>query len=275
MKKSGLLGTGILATALLTGCGGSSSGGGTSVSEYDLGAYEGRNVDTATLAGTWVAVGTGSNSSEGDGDSVSTSFAVKEFFIIKGDSPSNYKKSSCDTSADKTIESIGTEIQVDNFVGEVENNTRVVGVKSTSVSSGGFTSSETINLILIKISDSTDSFADLDASGSIGGNSAEYRDVPVSCFNQVRGTYTVNGHSTTFEELTFLSGSEITRYHGSTGFTDFYENFTGFSLTLDTDELGESVTYDLTVNSSQSEVLTFSASDNSNSVTGTLTITLP
>ena len=65
MKKSVLLGTGILATALLTGCGGSSSGGSTphTLSTKDLTPVSGSD----TIIGTWIGsaefVETGTDSS--------------------------------------------------------------------------------------------------------------------------------------------------------------------------------------------------------------------
>lgn len=271
MKKSVLLGTGVLAAALLTGCGGSSSGG-SSVSEYDLSAYEGRNVAKSSLAGTWVLAGKGSYSYKDAVDTQSADYAVKEYFVITGDSELDYKKSNCDNEGvldEITVD--GSQMKVNDFTGTITENSRVVGVVSTSTNSDSYTQSETINVTLIKISDAVTSFASLSSTTPNGALTNH----PISCFNQIKGNFSYNNYNTTFEEFTFFDGATIEKYNGSEGYTALTHYIYGNKTEFDTDFVGDSVTYTHTSTSSQLETLTFNASDNSDSVQGTLTVTLP
>ena len=273
MNKSVLLGTGILATALLTGCGGGSGNSGTSIAEYDLSAYEGRDVSTDTLAGTWVVAGKGAYTYNDAVDTESTDYAVKEYFVITGDSVSGYKKSSCDNEGILDVITInGSQMGVNDFTGTITENNRVVGVVSSSTTNDSYTENETANLTLIKISDVVTPFASLDVTTPLGS----LTDQPISCFNQIKGNFTYNNYSTTFENFTFFDGATIEKYNGSEGFTALSHYLYGGNFTaFDTDVVGDSVTYSYTISSNELEILTFNASDNSDSVQGTLTVTVP
>ena len=273
MKKSVLLGTGILATALLTGCGGSGGGASdSSVAEYDLSAYEDRTVSQSTLAGTWVIAGKGTYNYKDAVDTETTNYSVKEYFIITGDAASGYKKTSCQNEGYLDAITVnGSEMKVNDFTGTITENSRVVGEITSSTNNDSYTESETVNVTLIKIGDSTAPFGTLSGTTPRGALNA----LPISCFNQTKGTFKYNSYSTSFEEFSFFDGATIEKYSGTGGFTALSHYFYGTTTMFDTDYDGHSVSFSHTVNSSLSETLTFNASTNADSVQGTLTITLP
>jgi len=268
MKKSVLLGTGILATVLLTGCGGSSSGGGTSVTEYSLSDYEGRTVSSDTLAGTWVAVGTGSATYEVEEGSALSKWAVKEYFVIK-EGASDPDKASCHAGFIST-DIVGDQITVENFSGTVSGNTIISGAESEN--EGKIVT----NLSIVKISDS------VEALGTITVNVAGLGSLSqgLYCFQQKNEVGEVNG--------SYYGASEEYQLSASAGDDVFLQKVSGTVSSKDVSVyssafVGEFLTKDgasanFTVNSSTdlTESISFDASSTSGaSVTGTVQVQLP
>ena len=266
MKKSVLLGTGILATALLMGCGGSSSGG-SSVSEYDLSAYEGREVSTDTLAGTWVAVGTGRNEYI-DSETQIDEYAVKEYFVITG-SGSTFSKARCDSASTRTLTLSEGVVTGGDFTGTVTENKLIVGKEVSNFGSGNdYSGKENLALTMVKISDLVEPVVTVDVATTAGNIEGT-----LSCFQQSNGNIAVNGSRVaTFKDFNaypFKVRYSVSSHHESTSLTSQDP-----SVYLDTD-LNNTVSFELITDSSLSETLAISAYNNAVSLSGTVIVSLP
>lgn len=259
-----------LASAVLVGCGSGSDSAG-SVTEYDLSEYEGRTVATDTLAGTWVAIGTGSDEFSHSEGVTLRNRAVKEFFVIK-DTGNGYTKPRCDYETNYNVVLEGDSIQVNDFVGTVTDNKTITGkiVDSYTETEGGedYAQESITNLTIVKISDSVSAIAKVTAN--VNGETVEK---DVFCYQQSNTAARFKSLSAKALEIE-TPVIELTRWVGDEGYTalDSY----AFSVFWDTDD-GDNISFDVNTDSSLSETVTFTASSgtNNDSVTGSIVVQLP
>ena len=258
------------ASAVLVGCGSGSDSAG-SVTEYDLSEYEGRSVSTDTLAGTWVAIGTGSDQFSHSEGVTTRNTAVKEYFVIK-DTGNGYTKPRCDYETNYNVLLEGDSIQVNDFVGTVTDNKTITGkiVDSYTETEGGedYAQESITNLTIVKISDSVSAIAKVTANVNV-----ETVEKDVFCYQQSNTAARFKSLSAKALEIE-TPVIELTRWVGDEGYTalDSY----AFSVFLDTDD-GDNISFDVNTDSSLSETVTFTASSvtNTDSVTGSIVVQLP
>lgn len=264
-----------LCGAILVGCGGSGSSN-HELNEYTVSDFDGRVVSEDTLAGTWVAVGSGVDDFQGiEGGRGEKRFVLKEYFVISGDVDSGFKKHSCSKFAEFDISVNETAIEFDEFSGIVTDNKMISGQsfhednyqdEETEVN---YYSSETINFTALKISDATSSFARISVNDGSGEQSQD-----LFCYRQFNGYFDYNNWDVNFVEIETIFGS-MAENKGSFANISIYISTGGIENDFHTDDEGHSVSFELITDSSLSETVTFSAFDNSDSVTGTITVQLP
>ena len=269
MKKSVLLGTGILAAALLTGCGGSSSGG-SSLQEYGMSAYDDRTVSVDTLAGTWVAAGTGSIS----GSQASGRTAFKEYFIIR-ETQSGYEKARCEHGFEAmtlTGDQFAVEYDgnyTDKLSGTITDNSQITGVGKISHDGGDTDSS----FLAVKISDAVTPLGTIDFNISKGGQVVQ-SSVDLFCAQQANSSGTVTGVGAV-TAITYEFGDESQRALIADKSSGAVSNtwFDGY-FNLDTDN-GDSVNFEVTSETALTLTMSLSGSSSVLSGTGTVQIQLP
>jgi hypothetical protein len=267
MKKIIQSVAGASALLVLAACGGG-SGGSASVTEYSLADYEGRTVSAETLAGTWVAVGTGTYSYTDEDATGIENIAVKEYFVIE-DTGSSLVKADCEGYGSDTISVSGNEITYGDFSGTVVDNQSISGsISSSDEWSNGISEQTDIALSIVKISDATSPFGAIAVNTTTGPLSTE-----LSCFQQYNSVASWNGESDGAALIIEAYPMTLTSWTGTYAYTSLES--TSPSAYLDTDYEGESVTFDLTSDSSLTETVTFSASDSTLSLTGTIQVQLP
>lgn len=252
----------------LVGCGSDSDDSGA-LATLSLNDYEGRVVSTDTLSGTWVAVGTGTYSYTEPGYSDKEDLVVKEYFVITGDSDVGYTRANCESYGTESIIINANSIEFGNVTGTVVDNKSMTAVSSYEVSySDDDLESRKIDLSIIKISDATDSFgtvkANVAGSGSI--------DSDISCYQQVNGKGVVDGDSYTSNYI-YTTPVELNKFIGAFDFTSLSSS--SYQTYVYSDEAGQSASFEVTATSSLTESVTFSASDNTKSATGTISVSLP
>lgn len=261
-----------LCGAMLLGCG-SESDSSFNVDEYSLSAYEGRSVSTETLAGTWVAVGTGFDDINSNvAGSVEKHFAFKEYFVI---SPSEgvYQKRNCREDAAVDILVSDSVIEFDTFEGTIIDNKQMsvtsIVEESYQDEDESYTTKETINMIALKISDETTSFANISANDGSGEQSDN-----LFCFSQSNGYIESKRANVSFVKIETYSGS-MAKYEGDE-FSKWIDIFVGNLIYyFTTDESGHAISFDISSDSSLQDTITFNASDNSDSVIGKIKVDLP
>lgn len=255
-----------LGSVVLVGCGSGSDSVGP-VSEYSLSDYEGRTVSEATLAGTWVAVGTGYQEASSSKGTSTKNFATKEYFVITG-TDGNYVKSSCSYSSTYNISQEGDRIEFDDFVGSLTSNKSMTGKieESFSYEDEDYVETSETNLTAVKISDDTGSVATITAV--VNGQDSE---AELFCYQQSNSVAKFKSLSAVSEEIS-TSILDLERWTGDDGYTALYSS--EYSVDLDTD-FGDSVNFEINVDSSLSETVNFNATDGSASVTGSIVVQLP
>ena len=264
-----------LCSAVLVGCGsGNSSGGKGSFSEYSLSEYEGRSVNTETLAGTWVAVGTGVENFPGrDGGRGDKRYAVKEYFVIS-QAEDGYTKSSCEQYSSYDISLSDGVIEFEDFKGNVTDNKIISGTVSkedrgVDETAGPYYFTETANIQAIKISDNTDSFAQLAFNVGEGEETLD-----LLCYQQSNGYIDYKNYDLSFVSVDTYP-SQMFQYNGDIPSAFLYVSKDFSDYEFDSDDAGNSIVFDINADSEFSEIVTFNASDNSDSITGTINVTLP
>jgi hypothetical protein len=258
-----------LCSAVLVGCG-SGSDSSFKVDEYSISEYEGRAVNTETLAGTWVAVGTGSiSSSKG-----SANLAFKEYFVIR-ETLEGYEQARCEYGFEPLMLS-GNEYSTkyesdysDELTGAVANNSQITG--SGEIILYGSTTST--NFFAVKISNDVTSLGKLSLNVSQAGE-VEQSSVDLYCAHQanVSGNLNDSGDITT-EQYEFSDESDrallIDKITGAVSNTwfDGYLNF-------DT-ENGDSVNFEVVGETALTLSMNISGSSDYQSGTGTVMIQLP
>ncbi|MFT5593386.1 MAG: hypothetical protein ACI8SR_001767 [Oceanicoccus sp.] len=254
----------VLTSAVLVGCGGSGSGSDVSVKEYSLFEYEGRTVSADTLAGTWVAVVSGTATGTYQGETETTTFSTQDFFIIKQTS-TGYEKASCESYFDNriTLNDGSIEIPNEDFTGTVTNNSVITG-KIEENHGTNFTLVGDVSAI--KISDATTSIATI--SANING---ENQTQELSCFRKTNEVSKFKGSSIISDDIE-SSVLELSRVSGADNYTTLYSS--QYGADWDTDD-GESINFELNVDSNLSETVNFNGTDGLSSVTGTIVVQLP
>ncbi|MGK0443835.1 MAG: hypothetical protein ACJA1U_000763 [Bermanella sp.] len=264
-----------LCSAVLVGCGsGDSSGAEGSFSEYSLSEYEGRSVNTETLAGTWVAVGTGVENFPGvDGGRGDKRYAVKEYFVIS-QSEDGYTKSGCEQYSSNDISLSDGVIEFEDFKGNVTDNKIISGSvfkedRGEAETADSYYSTETVSIQAIKISDNTDSFAQLAFNVGEGEETLD-----LLCYQQSNGYIDYKNYDLSFVSVDTYP-SQMFQYKGDIPSAFLYVSKDFSDYEFDSDDAGNSIVFDINADSEFSEIVTFNASDNSDSITGTVSITLP
>jgi hypothetical protein len=238
---------------------------GDALAESSLSGYEGRVVSTDTLSGTWVAVGSGSYSFSYNGQIDNEDFSFKEYFVVTGSSADGYQKSSCSVYPNAIVLN-NNEISFDNFTGTLTENKSIIG----AISETGQYDETTINLSIIKISNATDAIGAIDSRiGSESGNSTD-----IFCYQQVNGKGLYNEESYG-SQYVYTSPVELTSFTGAINYNLLLLSAPLSDGYLDTDNEGESVIFSVNAISNLSETVTFNASNNSTSFTGTIQVDLP
>jgi hypothetical protein len=253
----------------LVGCGSDSDDSGALV-EFSLSGYEGRVVSTDTLSGTWVAVGVGVENIEAEGITSTENLVLKEYFTITGSNESGYEKTRCEYAGTEniTLSPVNNEFSFGEVTGTIIDNKSITATFKQSFDDDSFSSVRTINLSAIKISDATSSIGTITAD--IAG--AESLSIDISCYQQINGKGSGGGSSYS-SQFVDTSSLQFQRYTGEFGYRSLDSSLLRFYL--DTDEAGQSVSFDVNAVSDLSETVTFSGSDNSTSVTGIIQVDLP
>jgi hypothetical protein len=252
----------------LVGCG-SDSDDGSALAEFSLNDYEGRVVSTDTLSGTWVAVGTGTYSYTDPDYSDKEDLVLKEYFVITGDSDAGYTRANCESYGTESIIINANSIAFGNVTGTVADNKSMTAVSYYKDEfSDGSIESSTIDLSIIKISDATDSF------GTVKANVAGFGpiDSDISCYQQVNGKGVARGESYT-SNYVFTTPVELNKFVGAFDYTSLSSSL--YSTYIYSDEAGESASFEVNATSALTESVTFSASNSTKSVTGTISVSLP
>lgn len=251
--------------ALLVGCGSSDSS--NKVSQFDLTDYEGRTVNTDTLAGTWVAVGTGTYKYSDANDTDYEELALKEYFVITGTSETGYEKQSCEGNYSDQVQITGNHISFGVVSGTVVDNSAITAILLDSYEGNSYSEESKLNLTAVKISDEIAAIGSFDGSTNSGNFERG-----LYCYQQVNGKGSYNGES--YSSTYFYSTQfQIDSFSGAFDYTNIY-SFNPF-INLNSIYEGESVSFNVTSSTALSETVIFSASDNSDSVTGTITVQLP
>lgn len=261
-----------LCTAILVGCGSGSSSS-PKVNEYSLSEYEGRAVSTDSLAGTWVAVGTGYfEYNYSDGTSERTDFAIKEYFIIS-ESGDAYEKQECN-GGNEVLTLVGDEVNTENFVGVSTDKKLITG----KLYENDFDDVTSADLTMIKISDSVNSIGS--ASVNVAGSGID--SVSVGCFQQSNGVGTyeeeVYGSFKNYTVGVFNSYNQIfyERQFGEYAYQDL-EVYTQSTDAGFGSYTGDTIVFDVNEDNTLTSAISFSAvsSGSEGSLTGTISINLP
>lgn len=255
-----------LCSAVLVGCG-SGSDSSFKVDEYSISEYEGRSVNTETLAGTWVAVGTGSiNSPKG-----SASLAFKEYFVIR-ETLEGYEQARCEYGFEPLMLS-GNEYSTkyesdysDELTGTVANNSQITG--SGEIISYGATTST--NFFAVKISNDVTSLGELSLNLTRDGQSS----ADLYCAHQANVSGNLNDSgNVTIEQYEFSDELDralfIEKVAGAVTDTFFDGDFN-----LNT-ENGDSVNFEVTSETELTFNMSIFGSSDYQSGTGTVMIQLP
>lgn len=265
---SKIVGIALLSSVVLVGCG-SSSDSKDSAFEYSLSEYEGRVVNTDTLAGVWVSVGTGYTDIKHSEGIAKVNFAVKEYFVIT-ESDSGYKKSSCQSSFNQDISINDNVVTFNNFVGKVTDNKWMTGniVEDTDIIEDEYSEHSETNLRIMKISDELKftSKVTTDVDGKITETNS-------NCYkhsNQVSKSKKSNIKSETIIMPTLIIG----RWSGDEEGVYILNGIPYFYLNTGVSE-GDSVSFEINSNSNLTEMINFTATDGVIGVTGRVDVQLP
>ncbi|MEH6347691.1 MAG: hypothetical protein V7785_21525 [Bermanella sp.] len=169
----------ILSTVLLIACGGSSSDS-NKPKPYSLDGYQGRNVNSDSLAGTWVSVSEQRDLLSGDNEAFEEYYDInKEYFVIDG-SGNEFLKTSCTDNNGSIIEMNGDEITVNGNTGLIVNNQYLFTSQEEKPLYSGYDHVTTSSFEMIKISDSTEPFGLLELTGDFWDGLER----SVDCFRQ-------------------------------------------------------------------------------------------
>lgn len=263
----------LMSSTVLVGCGsGSDSESLGSASEYNLSDYEGRSVSSDTLAGTWVAVSSGYSELTHSQGTTKTNLSGKEYFVITKEG-NDYHKASCgyDTTNKITLDGGSLEVKAEKFVGTVTDNKTITGKIEFDINDieDNETGSVLQNIEIVKISDEIGSLAMV----TVNVNSVN-DETAISCYQKSNSTFTFGSLSGKSEEIK-TPLVDINRLNGGGDDSELsYTNWPSVDLDFESYK-GHSVSFDVNVDSSLSETVNFTASNGSDSVTGTIVVQLP
>ena len=282
MKKQFLLGTGLLASALLVGCGGSSGGSGAENFSVDgLAAVEG----STSIAGIWVGAtayvetesGSFTNES-GDTIPYTDTYTGSRMvtYMINGNDAEGYTFTDCDSNnptvdyepSTATVTVDGRELQMSNF--------NQMSGTSTEAEWG---SEGQENWSWIKVSNSTDNIGSFIVNLS-SPDIAQSNDIGTDLLALCRESYVFDstwgdGWTTQYNKGAYAEegGSDDWFYvrEDSDGFKSAYFGLLNRSVNSDTGSVSMSVQ-----NSSATEYkATYTGSEEGATVTGTLQVSIP
>lgn len=258
----------------LAGCG-SASDSEAPLSENGLSAYEGRVVDNETLAGTWVAVGSGTYSFSSEELIDNEKSVVKEYFVITGSAESGYEKASCDGNYTETVTESGEMISFGFFDGTISDDGVISGQYLKDSSSELVIDTNQMDLTMIKISDESNPIGS--AVTNFGNNNIITSEI--NCYQQTKGNGSFNNLVDENEgNINFTSEYYYTDVLSIFSYTDAVKNIelTHYEedVYLDTYN-GGSADFDVVNRTILSETVEFNGADEGYSILGTMTIQLP
>lgn len=257
-----------LVSAVLVGCGSDSDSLGAA-SEYNLSEYEGREVKTDTLEGTWVLAGTGHVEYKNGESSGASNSATKTYFVITEEND-RFLMADCESSLAKEIILDDTNISIPSlrFNGTVAGNKLISGKANLFIDDESEPRIES-SVVMLKISDNSAPFATVTANVN-----SEMIKTSLSCYQQYNGVLKFEKLNATVKGINAYP-IKMESFKGDAASSNLSYSAEGKSaLYFYTDE-GDSVNFEINVDSNLSETLNFNGSDGSNSVTGTVVVQLP
>ena len=273
----------LLSAAFLTACGGSSKSKQT-VAEFSLTPYEGRTVNTNSIAGTWVTVGLGQGAGTYDGGSSSFEKAFKNYVVIRENGSGGYEISDCyggfealavngNSIAFYEYESLDLEA---SSTGTISNNNQISGSeigRYTWGESGEYSESYDGTFEGVKISDSVAEFGEITLSDGV---TSAY---DIYCFSHKSNAWSGSGGSGTLTELEVggsTNSAQLVKWQGdeSWSYIGTYLNRNSTSYDFDTD-YGDSVSFSIDEETTSNYVISFEGASDEESVEGAIVIELP
>ena len=259
----------VMCSAALVGCG---SGDGGSNGAYSINEYKGRSVSSNSLLGTWVSVSSSDLEATGKGDYIGyrhqESYNNKEFFAIIEIENQLYK-TDC-TYGRIPLEVSGNSIKYsEDDVLTITNNSTFIGSGSEQYSDDEGSGSFNWSVEAVKVSDSTANFVTLSLNRTDGYSNSGLLDcVEVSNYsksgsNPEEGSYIYKEEQVITWPIEFINVD----YGDGDGYVAL-ESFVSDLSDYDTD-FGDSVSFSV---ESNEEVINFSATDESSTLTGVISV---
>jgi len=263
----------ILSAVLLTACGGSSKSK-QSVTEFSLDSYEGRTVNSDSMAGTWVSVSEGEVDIASDDLDLTGTFVTKEYFVILETDNSTYQKASCHSDFHDVDPEEDDRFSFEGIMGTFTNNKTFIGNRDYETITNEFSYIISESFQMVKISDSTESIGLVENTISGLGTST----FSINCFfqNSQKLEVTSGPEAGHYAEAYFDIGADrnLGLGFGETVGIDTVKYMYNEDAEFNSGE-GDSVGYSIDGETTLTQELTYNASNDSQDVSGTIQIQLP